>query len=90
VEATRDVQRQRGFYNAQVPPSQLRTMCALDENGERTLEMAVRRMNLSARAHDRLLRVARTIADLDHAANVAAKHLAEAVQFRNLNRNYWS
>jgi magnesium chelatase family protein len=52
--------------------------------------MAVRRMNLSARAHDRLLRVARTIADLDHAANVAAKHLAEAVQFRNLDRNYWS
>jgi magnesium chelatase family protein len=90
VEATREVQRQRGFYNAQVPPSRLRTICALDEHGERTLEMAVRRMNLSARAHDRLLRVARTIADLDHAQNVAAKHLAEAVQFRNLDRNYWS
>jgi predicted ATPase with chaperone activity len=42
------------------------------------------------RAHDRLLRVARTIADLDHSANVAAKHLAEAVQFRNLDRNYWN
>jgi magnesium chelatase family protein len=81
VEAAREIQRQRGYYNAQIPPSQLRIHCAL---------MAVRRMNLSARAHDRLLRVARTIADLDHSANVAAKHLAEAVQFRNLDRNYWN
>jgi magnesium chelatase family protein len=90
VEKARDVQRERGFYNAQIPPSQLRTVCALDEQGEKTLEMAVRRLNLSARAHDRILRVARTVADLDHAANVQAKHLAEAVQFRNLDRNYWS
>jgi magnesium chelatase family protein len=52
--------------------------------------MAVRRMNLSARAHDRILRVARTVADLDRSSTVAAKHLAEAVQFRNLDRNYWS
>ena len=90
VEAARKIQRERGFYNAQIPHSQLRTLCALDENGERTLEMAVRRMNLSARAHDRMLRVARTVADLDGATNVSAKHLAEAVQFRNLDRNYWS
>ena len=62
-------------------PAQLRVLSALDESGERTLEMAVRRMNLSARAHDRVLRVARTIADLDSAPNVIAKHLAEAVQF---------
>ena len=90
VEASREIQRQRGYYNSQIPPAQLRSICALDESGERTLEMAVRRMNLSARAHDRVLRVARTIADLDHAESVAAKHLAEAVQCRNLDRNYWS
>jgi magnesium chelatase family protein len=90
VEAARETQRQRGFYNSQIPPSQLRTLCALDDSGERTLEMAVRRMNLSARAHDRVLRVARTIADLDHSPTVSAKHLAEAVQCRNLDRNYWS
>jgi magnesium chelatase family protein len=90
VEVARELQLRRGFYNAQIPHAQLRQLCALDEQGERTLEMAVRRMNLSARAHDRILRVARTIADLDASDRVTAKHLAEAVQFRNLDRNYWS
>lgn len=90
VEEARAIQRSRGFYNSQIPPSQLRLLCALDESGERTLEMAVRRLNLSARAHDRILRVARTIADLDKSSSVSAKHLAEAVQFRNLDRNYWN
>ena len=71
-------------------PSQLRKVCALDDAGERTLEMAMRRMGLSARAHDRILKVARTIADLDGAENVSAKHLAEAVQYRSLDRNYWT
>ena len=90
VEEAREIQRKRGYYNAQIPTAQLRAHCALDETGERTLEMAVRRMNLSARAHDRMLRVARTIADLDHSESVSAKHLAEAVQCRNLDRNYWN
>ena len=57
----------RGFYNSRMPSNLLRKRCALDESGERTLEMAVRRMGLSARAHDRILKVARTIADIgDH------------------------
>jgi magnesium chelatase family protein len=90
VENARAIQRERGYYNSQIPASQLRTLCALDDSGERTLEMAVRRMNLSARAHDRVHRVARTIADLDGASAVSTKHLAEAVQFRNLDRNYWN
>jgi magnesium chelatase family protein len=89
VEEARVVQRLRGFYNAQIPVAQLRKHCALDDAGERTLEMAVRRMGLSARAHDRILKVARTVADLDHSDRVTAKHLAEAVQYRSLDRNYW-
>jgi magnesium chelatase family protein len=79
----------RGFYNANLPPSQVRPLCALDEAGERTLELAMKKMGLSARAHDRLLKVARTIADLDNADRVLAKHLAEAIQYRSLDRSYW-
>ena len=90
VERAREVQRCRGFYNSGIPHGQLRALAALDEAGERTLEMAVRRMNLSARAHDRMLRVARTIADLNESPTISSKHLAEAIQFRNLDRNYWS
>ena len=90
VLATRAIQHHRGFYNAHIPSRELRKLCALDEAGERTLEMAVRRMGLSARAHDRLLKVARTIADLAQDPAVAAKHLAEAVQYRSLDRNYWT
>jgi magnesium chelatase family protein len=89
VCAARDLQQNRGYYNAHIPEGELRKLCELDAAGERTLEMAVRRMGLSARAHDRILKVARTIADLDHAARVSAKHLAEAVQYRSLDRNYW-
>src|SRR5689334_15035446 len=64
VERARELQQCRGFYNAQIPPRVLRGLFELDEAGERTLEMAMRRLGLSARAHDRVLKVARTIADL--------------------------
>jgi magnesium chelatase family protein len=90
VLAAREIQRRRGFYNAHIPHRALRELCMLDEAGERTLEMAVRRMSLSARAHDRILKVARTAADLSGTEQVSAKHVAEAVQYRSLDRNYWS
>jgi magnesium chelatase family protein len=89
VVAARGIQHRRGFYNAHIPVGQLRKLCALDAAGERTLEMAVRRMGLSARAHDRILKVARTIADLAGVEAVAAKHVAEAIQYRSLDRSYW-
>jgi magnesium chelatase family protein len=90
VERARAVQQARGQYNSRIPPRTLRKYCAIDATGERTLEMAVRKMGLSARAHDRILKVARTIADLDESDSVSAKHVAEAVQYRSLDRNYWS
>lgn len=89
VQGARRIQHKRGFYNAYIPNRFLREFSALDEAGERTLEMAVRRMSLSARAHDRILKVARTIADLGGSDAVTAKHVAEAVQYRSLDRNYW-
>jgi magnesium chelatase family protein len=90
VEHARTLQLSRGFLNSEIPPRVLRQLCPLDDAGERTLETAVRRLGLSARAHDRILKVARTIADLGGSEFVQAKHVAEAVQYRNLDRNYWS
>jgi magnesium chelatase family protein len=90
VERTRATQQARGYYNSRMPSRMIRKQCALDESGERTLEMAVRKMGLSARAHDRILKVARTIADLGESESVSSKHVAEAVQYRSLDRNYWN
>jgi magnesium chelatase family protein len=89
-EKAYEVQRARGYTNARMPARAIRKDCALDETGERTLEMAMRRMSLSARAHDRILKVARTVADLDQSTVVASKHIAEAIQYRSLDRNYWN
>jgi len=84
-----EIQDRRGFFNSLIPHRSLRDLCRLDDAGERTLELAVRRMSLSARAHDRILKVARTIADLGGVEQVTGKHVAEAVQYRSLDRNYW-
>jgi magnesium chelatase family protein len=90
VDAARALQQTRGYYNSRMPSRMIRKQCALDDAGERTLEMAVRKMGLSARAHDRILKVARTVADLGHSETISAKHVAEAVQYRSLDRNYWT
>ncbi len=90
VLAARRIQQQRGFINALIPASRLRAFCPLDEAGRRTLETAVRRLGLSARAHDRILKVARTIADISGQEQIQSKHVAEAVQCRGLDRNYWN
>lgn len=85
----RERQMRRGFYNSDIPAAQIRGLCALDDAGERTLEMAVRRLGFSARAHDRILKVSRTLADLEGVDHVTGKHVAEAVQYRSLDRSYW-
>ena len=90
VEAARQVQLARGFANARMPSKLIREHCRLDEAGEKTLEAAVQRMGLSARAHDRILKVARTICDLGGEPTITVAHLAEAVQYRSLDRTYWA
>src|ERR1700690_3734721 len=78
------------YSNAQMAPKMIRKHCAITQEGEKLLENAVTRLGLSARAHDRILKVARTIADLDAAPDIQAKHLSEAIQYRTLDRNYWA
>jgi magnesium chelatase family protein len=78
------------FANAQMGTQQIRAFCALSPDAERLLERAIEQQGLSARAHDRILKVARTVADLDGAEDIAVKHLAEAIQYRTLDRSYWA
>ena len=69
---------------------QIRTHCELDANSECLLVRAMQQQGLTARAHDRILKVARTIADLEGAEHLAVAHLAEAIQYRTLDRSYWA
>ncbi len=78
------------YANAQMTTQQIRAFCVLEPDAERILERAMQQQGLSARAHDRILKVAHTIADLDSAEAVGTKHIAEAIQYRTLDRSYWS
>jgi magnesium chelatase family protein len=90
-EATATTRRHRPvFANAQMTTQQIRVFCELSSDAERLLERAMQQQGLSARAHDRILKVARTIADLEGAHDIAVKHIAEAIQYRTLDRSYWS
>ena len=97
VMRTREVQLnrfaaagERIYSNAQMSTRQIRTYCDLGTDSERMLERAMQQQGLSARAHDRILKVARTIADMDGAAQIEGKHIAEAIQYRTLDRSYWA
>lgn len=68
----------------------LRTYCPVGEEGNRMLKTAMERLSLSARAYDRILKVARTIADLESSEGVSIHHLAEAIQLRSLDRENWA
>jgi len=84
------VNKERIYSNAQMGSRQIRAYCELSTDCERLLERAMAQQALSARAHDRILKVARTVADLDHAGNIEAKHIAEAIQYRTLDRTFWA
>ena len=89
----RQLERFRGlkiYSNAQMPARLIRQVCEIAAESEKLLENAITRLGLSARAHDRILKVARTIADLDASDRIQPKHLSEAVQYRTLDRTYWA
>jgi magnesium chelatase family protein len=80
----------RTYCNAQMTPRQIRTFCELSADCERLLERAMMQQGLTARAHDRILKVARTIADLEGEPEIQPKHIAEAIQYRTLDRTFWA
>jgi magnesium chelatase family protein len=82
--------RAKIYCNAQMSSSLIRTHCDLTGDCERLLERAMTQQGLSARAHDRILKVARTVADLESAPAIEPKHIAEAIHYRTLDRTYWA
>lgn len=94
ILAARQLQIKRleafGIYcNAQMTPRTLRRFCKLDSESQKQMENAITRIGLSARAYDRILRVSRTIADLEKSDRIQAHHVSEAIQYRTLDRTYW-
>ena len=78
------------FSNAAMTPRMIRNFCQIDATSEKMLENALRRLGLSARAYDRILKVSRTIADLEGADAINSNHVSEAVGYRSLDRTYWT
>jgi magnesium chelatase family protein len=96
VERAREVQRARfggrekTRCNARMSAKQLKSFCPLDEGAEGLMKMAMTELNFSARAYDRILKVARTIADLDGQERISSQHVGEAIQYRTLDRSLWA
>ncbi|HXG65210.1 MAG TPA: YifB family Mg chelatase-like AAA ATPase, partial [Blastocatellia bacterium] len=78
------------FANAQMTPRLIRKYCAIDAASKGLLENAITRLGLSARAYDRILKVSRTLADLDGKERIEPGHVSEAIQYRTLDRNFWA
>ncbi len=95
VIKAREIQEARyknseGVYaNAQMSSKQLKEICTITTAGQNLLKVAMEKLNLSARAYDRILKVSRTIADLSASADIKPEHLAEAIQYRSLDREGW-
>jgi magnesium chelatase family protein len=94
VDRAREAQRRRFagtaiFCNAGMQSKEIRRYCGVDDDCQELLKNAIDKMGLSARAHDRILKVARTIADLEQSDDIKAGHIAEAIQYRSLDRSVW-
>lgn len=95
VLAAREMQNERYkdleiSYNAQMGPREIERFCELDEASKNLIKVAMEKLSLSARAYDRILKVSRTIADLELSENVLSHHISEAIQYRSLDREFWN
>ena len=77
------------YCNADMQSKNIQTYCKLDATGDELLKMAITKLGLSARAYDRILKVARTIANLSFYNSIRPEHISEAIQYRSLDRNLW-
>lgn len=95
VSRARSIQQERFknykniYCNAHMESKQIKKYCLVDKEGQILLQNAIEQLGLSARAYDRILKVARTIADLEEAESIKSLHIAEAIQYRSLDRNFW-
>lgn len=95
VDKARDIQRERFkgtavTCNAKMTPQMTKDFCVLSDDANELLKISFEKLGLSARAYDKILRIARTIADLDSSENIEINHIAEALQYRSLDRKYWN
>jgi magnesium chelatase family protein len=86
IQLTRFMEKQDIFCNARMESKDIRLYCKIDEQGEELLKMAITKLGLSARAYDRILKVSRTIADLEKSQNIKPEYISEAIQYRSLDR----
>jgi magnesium chelatase family protein len=90
IQAERYKETQGIYCNAQMSAKMLKEICAIDTVGQNLLKAAMNKLNLSARAYDRILKVGRTIADLSGSTAIKPEHIAEAIQYRSLDRQGWA
>jgi len=96
INRARDIQLKRFeketriFCNSHMHSKDIRSYCAIDEKSNSLLGLAIKKQGLSARAYDRILKVARTIADLEESEKIETPHIAEAIHYRSLDRNLWA
>jgi magnesium chelatase family protein len=90
IQATRYQTYPEIYCNAQMSSKMLKEICVINTAGQNLLKLAMERLNLSARAYDRILKVARTVADLSQSGDIKVEHLAEAIQYRSLDREGWA